>query len=100
MEPRPSLVPLRSSAQWVQALAGVSLQDCELFLRDDHGDLLARRRRPLLFTHLGISGPGPMDLSGLIAAMAASWARLTASSASRWAGVGSPKTNVRSSSMQ
>ena len=69
VEPRPSLVPLRSSAQWVQALAGVSLQDCELFLRDDHGDLLARRRRPLLFTHLGISGPGPMDLSGRIAAM-------------------------------
>jgi hypothetical protein len=28
--------------------------------------MLARRRRPLLFTHQGLSGPGPMDLSGWV----------------------------------
>lgn len=69
VEPRPSLVPLRSSAQWVQELAGLSLQDCELFLQEAKGSPPVRRRRPLLFTHRGLSGPGPMDLSGRISAM-------------------------------
>ncbi|HIF40079.1 MAG TPA: aminoacetone oxidase family FAD-binding enzyme [Planctomycetes bacterium] len=69
VEPRPSLVPLRSNAHWVQELAGVSLPDCELFLQQAKGEPAARRRRPLLFTHRGLSGPGPMDLSGRISAL-------------------------------
>ncbi len=68
VRPRPSLVPLSSEAQWVRDLAGVSLQDCELILSDSEGQVITRRRRPLLFTHRGLSGPGPMDLSGRIAA--------------------------------
>ena len=68
-QPRPALVPLRSSAKWVQDLAGVSIQDCELFLQSENGQQTVRRRRPMLFTHRGLSGPGPMDLSGRISAM-------------------------------
>jgi predicted Rossmann fold flavoprotein len=69
IEPRPSLVPLRSNAGWVRELAGVSLQDCELFLHPSDGSPMVSRRRPMLFTHRGLSGPGPMDLSGRISAM-------------------------------
>ena len=36
-------------------------------LRDPEGDELARRARPVVFTHRGISGPGAMDLSEPVA---------------------------------
>lgn len=61
---RPALAPLRLEIPWLQALAGLSVEDCGLALADDAGRPLARRRRPLLFTHQGLSGPGPMDVSG------------------------------------
>ncbi len=59
----PALVPLSSPAEWVRALAGISCQDCEARLVDARGEELARRRRPLLFTHRGVSGPAAMDPS-------------------------------------
>ncbi len=62
----PALAPLRLEAPWVHALAGLSLADCGLALEDAAGRALARRRRPLLFTHQGLSGPGPMDLAGWV----------------------------------
>ena len=73
-EPVPALVPLSSPAPWVRALAGVAWQHGEVRLT--RGDrVLARRRRPLLFTHRGVSGPGPMDLSVHVArALASGWA--------------------------
>jgi hypothetical protein len=52
----PALVPLTSSAAWVKALSGISV-DAELRFGKN------RRRRPVLFTHVGLSGPGPMDMS-------------------------------------
>lgn len=61
--PAPALVPLTSPAGWVRELAGLALQNVELRLMSAAGKELARRRRPLLFTHQGVSGPGPMDLS-------------------------------------
>jgi predicted Rossmann fold flavoprotein len=63
VEPAPALVPLTSPARWVGGLAGIALQDAELRLHDAKGKEVGRRRRPLLFTHVGVSGPGPMDLS-------------------------------------
>ena len=62
----PALAPLALSEPWVHALAGLGAADCALALVDRAGRVLARRRRPLLFTHQGLSGPGPMDLSGWV----------------------------------
>ena len=72
--PVPALVPLTSPAAWVHDLSGVSLQETEARLLDPDGRILARRRRPVLFTHTGLSGPGAMDLSAIVArARVAGW---------------------------
>jgi len=63
VEPVPALAPLASPAKWVHALAGISIQDGEARLVDGEGTVLGRRRRPIVFTHHGISGPGAMDLA-------------------------------------
>ncbi|MEE9391651.1 MAG: aminoacetone oxidase family FAD-binding enzyme [Planctomycetota bacterium] len=64
--PRPALVPLRAAEPWVKALTGISVPEAEVFVRDQKGKVIFRRRRPLLFTHRGLSGPGPMDASGYL----------------------------------
>lgn len=63
VEPVPALVPLASSDLGIQGLAGIALQDAEVRACDGDGKTLARRSRPVLFTHRGLSGPGPMDVS-------------------------------------
>lgn len=63
LEPVPALVPLTSPAGWVHELAGIALQQAELALLDASGAELARRARPVLFTHFGLSGPAAMDVS-------------------------------------
>ncbi|MFT6145341.1 MAG: putative Rossmann fold flavoprotein [Myxococcota bacterium] len=60
VHPVPALVPLVSPAEWVRALTGVSA-DVEVSIGK------YKRRRPLLFTHQGLSGPGPMDASVYVA---------------------------------
>lgn len=67
VEPVPALVPLTSPAAWARDLAGIAVQDVEARLLDDAGRTLARRRRPVLFTHQGVSGPGAMDVSEPVA---------------------------------
>lgn len=67
VEPVPALAPLSSPEPWVHALAGIAVQDVEVRLLGADGKERARRRRPLLFTHRGVSGPGPMDVSGVVA---------------------------------
>ncbi|MDP6539318.1 MAG: aminoacetone oxidase family FAD-binding enzyme [Planctomycetota bacterium] len=62
VEPRPALVPLRSGADWVRELAGVALQEVEARLVAPTGETV-RRRRPVVFTHEGLSGPAALDLS-------------------------------------
>lgn len=59
----PALVPLCSDATWVKELSGLAWQDGEVRLIDERGKTLGVRRRPLLFTHRGLSGPAAMDLS-------------------------------------
>lgn len=77
--PHPALVPLRSNATWLPTLSGIALQDAHVFVIDSQqlppeSDFLGRlaavkkkcllqRRAPMLFTHLGLSGPAPMDVS-------------------------------------
>jgi predicted Rossmann fold flavoprotein len=63
IDPVPALVPLASEAGWVQALTGIAWGDGELRLIDQRGKAIARRRRPVLFTHTGLSGPAAMDVS-------------------------------------
>ncbi|MEM7198667.1 MAG: NAD(P)/FAD-dependent oxidoreductase [Planctomycetota bacterium] len=63
--PVPALAPLAVDVDWVHRLAGIVL-DASVTVRDGAGRALCRRRRPVLFTHRGLSGPGPMDLSGYI----------------------------------
>lgn len=65
--PAPALVPLTSPAAWVRELTGLAWQGGEVTLEDAAGKRLARRTRPLLFTHLGVSGPGAMDVSRHVA---------------------------------
>jgi predicted Rossmann fold flavoprotein len=56
VDPVPALVPLVSPAPWIHMLSGIAV-DGELRIAK------ARRRRPVLFTHRGLSGPAAMDLS-------------------------------------
>ena len=67
VEPVAALVPLVSPEGWVRELAGISLQDVHVRLRAPDGTELGRRARPVVFTHLGVSGPGAMDLSEPVA---------------------------------
>ncbi|MEQ1504262.1 MAG: aminoacetone oxidase family FAD-binding enzyme, partial [Myxococcota bacterium] len=61
--PVPALVPLASDEPWVHALSGIAVQDTVARLLDPTDRVVARRARPVLFTHRGLSGPGTMDLS-------------------------------------
>ena len=47
---------------WLTKLTGISV-DAELTLATATGKVLRRERGPLLFTHFGLSGPAPMDIS-------------------------------------
>ncbi len=70
--PVPALVPLTSDEPWVHALTGIAVQEVEARLHDPCDRILARRARPVVFTHTGISGPGAMDLSAPVARAALS----------------------------
>ncbi|MFT7678502.1 MAG: putative Rossmann fold flavoprotein [Planctomycetota bacterium] len=71
LQPLPALVPLTSPAEWARELTGISLQEGEVQLLDPAGKIVARRERPIVFTHLGLSGPGAMDVSAHVARAAA-----------------------------
>jgi predicted Rossmann fold flavoprotein len=59
----PALVPLVvESGHWMRKLSGVTT-DVELAVRSSEGRILHRQRGSLLFTHFGISGPAPLDIS-------------------------------------
>ncbi|MCE9582410.1 MAG: NAD(P)/FAD-dependent oxidoreductase [Planctomycetes bacterium] len=65
---RPALTPITSAEPWVTALAGLTLTDVEGRIFDPAAKppIVARRRGPFLFTHFGMSGPVPMDLSRFV----------------------------------
>lgn len=63
--PQPALVPLRSPADWVHGLSGVTLPDVRVqLIHRESKKPVAERRGSFLFTHFGLSGPAPMDVSG------------------------------------
>jgi predicted Rossmann fold flavoprotein len=62
--PRPALVPLKSPATWVHELSGLTIPDVRVqIVRDGVTKPIAERRGSFLFTHFGLSGPAPMDVS-------------------------------------
>lgn len=58
----PALVGLVVEVPWVRALAGIAVP-VEVTVLGPDGARLLVRRRPLLFTHQGLSGPAAMDAS-------------------------------------
>jgi predicted Rossmann fold flavoprotein len=60
--PRPALVPLTVQADWIAALRGITLPDVNLKVLDA-AKVLSQRRGSLLFAHVGLSGPAPLDVS-------------------------------------
>lgn len=74
--PVPALVPLTSQEAWVRELTGIAWQGGEARLESPDGRVLQRRRRPLMFTHRGLSGPAAMDLSHHVARASSSAAGL------------------------
>jgi len=73
----PALVPLRSSEAWVHELSGVTLSDVSIHAvlagtttshrsppsRRRTGNDRSQSRGGLLFTHFGLSGPAPLNVS-------------------------------------
>lgn len=73
ISPRPALTPLTSNAAWVRELRGVTLTDVLVRLQERPAPTrpaptLAQRRASFLFTHFGLSGPAPMDVSWAVSA--------------------------------
>lgn len=66
--PRPALVPLTSNAAWVTELSGVTVPDVLVQVSAEGEKPVASRRASFLFTHFGLSGPAPMDVSRAITA--------------------------------
>lgn len=62
--PVPALAPLWVDAAWVRELQGIVVDGVDLSVLDAAGQPVRTRRRPILFTHQGLSGPAPMDLAG------------------------------------
>jgi predicted Rossmann fold flavoprotein len=67
--PRPALVPITTSAEWVKALQGITIPDVALEVVERSASpgaeprVLAERRGSLLYTHFGLSGPVALDVS-------------------------------------
>ena len=65
IDPRPSLVPLRTRERWVRELSGVSFPDAKLSIFQNDRKLASRKGK-LLFTHFGLSGPLALNMSRTI----------------------------------
>lgn len=74
--PRPALVPVTTSAEWVRSLSGITVSDVRLRLmepadkdrsqsRGENSEprALNTRQGSMLFTHFGLSGPVVLDIS-------------------------------------
>ncbi len=66
VNPRPALVPLTSSERWVAELSGVTIPDVLVQVAAGDEKPCISRRASFLFTHFGLSGPAPMDVSRAI----------------------------------
>jgi predicted Rossmann fold flavoprotein len=64
---RPALVPVAISTPWVKELAGITVPDVKLTLsvrnNNDCLNVVGSTRGSVLFTHVGITGPCPLNLT-------------------------------------
>lgn len=65
IEPKPSLVPIEISDEWVKKLQGLSLKNIEVKLYRD-SKLVFKDFGEMLFTHFGVSGPVILSASRYI----------------------------------
>ena len=73
-ELRPGLVGLRTGAEELWGLAGITVDPARIRLFDRATGATRRASdRPVLFTHEGFSGPGPMNLAGLLGEGESGW---------------------------
>ena len=64
--PHPALTPLVSQAAWVHQLSGIALEDTLVTALGPQEAPLGSARTATLFTHFGLSGPAPMDVSRFV----------------------------------
>jgi predicted Rossmann fold flavoprotein len=67
VEPKPALVPIRVSGDWVAELRGVTIPDAAASVVAGSGATLAERREAVLFAHFGLTGPAILDVSRAVA---------------------------------
>jgi predicted Rossmann fold flavoprotein len=63
--PRPALVPIRVTAEWVKELRGITIPDVALSVVEQER-VLGKRRGSLLFAHFGLTGPVALDASRMV----------------------------------
>jgi hypothetical protein len=63
VDPVPSLAPLVVGDQWPRELRGITIDDVKLTVMRGEKERLEQSRESLLFTHFGLSGPAPMNVS-------------------------------------
>jgi predicted Rossmann fold flavoprotein len=66
ISPHPALTPLVSASPWVHELSGIALEDTVVTALSPQDRPMGSARTATLFTHFGLSGPGPMDVSRYI----------------------------------
>ncbi len=68
---RPALAPLTLADGWAKELSGVTLPDVQVSVTqaDAPGTVLGASRGSFLFTHVGCSGPAPMNVSRAVTAV-------------------------------
>lgn len=69
VRPRPALVPIVLDTPWTRDLSGVTIPDVLVRVLEPGEPkprVLAERRASFLFTHFGLSGPAPLDVSRAI----------------------------------
>ncbi len=66
IKPRPSLVPITVSEEWISDIQGLSLKNVELSIINNEGKVLFKDFGEMLFTHFGISGPLVLSASGVV----------------------------------
>lgn len=62
INPRPSLVPLKTKETWPTQLQGIGFDDVEVVLMENNKKI-AHQRGEIVFTHFGISGPAVLNIS-------------------------------------
>lgn len=58
-----ALTPVVSQVPWSNELKGISIEGVGTSVTTGSGKVLGKSDQPVLFTHFGFSGPGPMNVS-------------------------------------